>query len=402
MKILTESPPSFPSRRPEVLAAARAALEEGDWARLEGAPETEAALRRFHGGGEVWWVASGTAALEAILLGHGIVPGDEVITVPYTWGATVAAILAIGAVPVFADVNPLTGLIDVGTLPALITSKTRAILAVHLFGRPCDAVRLREVADACGIFFFEDGSQSHGARLRGARVGRFGHAAAFSCMGLKPLAGTEGGYAIFEDPSAAERAYLHGKHPRGLAPERAAVLSSAGLLDALQLGWRPCSVGAALARAALPFLDEENDARRRNAEHLRSLLEDIPWVEMPPEPPETESVHHLMSLIYREEAAGFSRKEFLERLESLGVAAFVYIPTPIHRLRRMDWRDPGVPPVFWHRQLRESGIDYAAIDLPAAQWRCAHTFEMPWNWTCENPRAMEQLAEAFRRAGREA
>ncbi len=399
MKILTEIPPRYPVRRTEVLAAAAAALTEGDWARLEGAPETEAALRDFHGGGEVWWVASGTAALEAILLGHGIGPGDEVITVPYTWGATVSAILAVGAVPVFADVDPLTGLIAVDSVPSLIGPRTRAILAVHLFGRPFDAIRLRQIADGAGILLFEDGSQAHGARLHGQRVGRFGHASAFSCMGLKPLAGTEGGYAIFEDPAAAERAYLHGKHPRGLRPEHAAALAAEGLLDSLQLGWRPCAVGAALACAALPFLDEENAARRRNAETLRALLADIPWVTMPPEPAGTESVHHLMSLLYHEEVAGVPRAEFLSRLASFGVDAFVYIPVPIHKLRRLDWTDPGVPPTFWHRQLREAGVHYHNLSLPGAESRSATSFEMPWNWTTNNPRAMEQIAQALHVAG---
>lgn len=399
MKLLTEIPPKYPVRRPEVLAAAVSALSDGDWARLEGAPEAEAALREFHGGGEVWWVASGTAALEAILLGHGIGPGDEVITVPYTWGATVAAVLAVGAVPVFADVDPLTGLINPATVPPLIGRCTRAILAVHLFGRPCDAPRLREIADRHGIWFFEDGSQAHGARLHGTRVGRFGHASAFSCMGLKPLAGTEGGYAIFEDPAAAERAYLHGKHPRGLHPDRAGILAAEGLLDSLQLGWRPCAVGAALARAALPFLDEENAARRTNAEHLRELVADIPWIAMPPEPEGAESVHHLMSLIYRKEAAGIPRSEFLSRLAAFGVDTFVYIPTPIHKLRRLDWRDPAVPPTFWHRQLREAGIRYGDLCLQGAETRSATSFEMAWNWTIESPRAMQQLADALRAAG---
>lgn len=398
MKLLTETPPRHPRRRPEILAMAQDLLASGDWTRLEGAPETEAALRAYHGGGEVWCVASGTAALESILIGHNIAPGDEVITVPYTWGATVSAILAVGAVPVFADVHPDTGLINVATVPALIGPRTRAILAVHLFGRPCDALALRRIADQAGIFFFEDGSQAHGARLHGERVGRFGHASAFSCMAYKPLGGTEGGYAIFSDPAAAERAYLHGKHPRGLASTRATELSGQGLLDSLQLGWRPCALGMALIRAGLPFLDEENAGRRANAEHLRALLADMPGVSLAAEPAGTESVHHLMSLAYDEAATGVSRADFLARLGPLGVDTFIYIPTPIHRLRRLDWRDPGVPPIFWHRQLREAGVNYAACSLPGAEWRSAHTFEMGWNWTDSNPRAMKQLAAAFRTA----
>ncbi len=391
--ILTEVPPRHPRRRPEVIAAAIRALEEGEWARLEGAPETESALREFHGGGEIWFVVSGTAALQAILLGHGIGPGDEVITVPYTWGATVSAVLAVGAVPVFADVNVETGLIDPDCVEMLITSRTKAILGVHLFGRPFDAIKLRRIADQAGIFLFEDGSQAHGARLHGRRVGRFGHASAFSCMGLKPLAGTEGGYAVFEDPCAAERAYLNGKHPRGLGSTRAAALAEAGLLDSLQLGWRPCAVSAALVRANLPFLDGENSARRENAETLRGYLDGIPFIQMPSEPTGAESVHHLMSLLFDEHSAGIPRAAFLENLCACGVENFVYIPTPIHRLRRMDALDDGVPEVFWRRQLREAAASPAAC--PNACTRSSCSFEMAWNWTEPNPKAMSQIADAI-------
>jgi dTDP-4-amino-4,6-dideoxygalactose transaminase len=399
MKILTESPPLHPRRRPDILAAAQRLLAEGAWTRLEGAPEAEADLRAFHGGQhEVWWVSSGTAALEAILLGHGIGPGDEVVTTPYTWGATVSAVLAIGAVPVFADVDPLTGLLNPDDVPARLTPRTRAVLGVHLFGRPFAADRLRALCDSRGLLLLEDGSQAHGARLHDRRVGGFGHAAAFSCMAYKPLGGTEGGYALFTDPAAAERAYLHGKHPRGLAPARAAALAAEGLLDSLQLGWRPCALGAELARLALPFLDEENAARRANAEHLRALLADVPGVSLPPEPAGAESIHHLMSLLYDEAAAGLPRAAFLERLRPLGVETFIYIPTPIHRLRRLDWTDTAQPPVFWHRQLREAGIRHADTSLPGAERRSATSFELGWNWTEPAPRAMEQLAAAFRAA----
>ena len=395
-RILTEMPPVFPARRPGILAAAREILDTGAWTRLEGVPETERALRDFHGGGEVWFVSSGTAALEAIMLGHGIGPGDEVITTPYTWGATVSSILAIGAVPVFADVNPVSGLMDPATVECCITPRTKAILAVHLFGHPCDAVALRAIADRHGILLFEDGSQAHGARLHGERVGRFGHAAAFSCMGLKLLAGTEGGYAIFENPEAAERAYLYGKHPRGLAPDRAMVLGGAGLLDSLQLGWRPCVVSAALIRAALPFLDEENAARRRNAALLRAHLEDVPAVAMPAELSGAEGCYHLLSLIYHEDATGIPREEFARRLGGSGVDSFFYIPTPIHRLRRLNPHGYEGPRVLCHEQILRSGVDYRETHCPGAEWRSGHSIEFGWNWIEDNPAAMEQFAEAIK------
>lgn len=393
---MTFQPPSHPAREASRLEDAIARLRESEWTRLEGAPETEAALKDFHGGGEVWYLSSGTAALEAILLGHGIGPGDEVITTPYTWGATVASILAIGAVPVFADINTSNPLIDPESATSRITERTKAILAVHLFGFPCDMQRLRQVAEAHGIYLLEDGSQAHGATISGARVGRFGHASAFSCMGLKPLAGTEGGYAIFEDPVAAERAYLHGKHPRGLIPERARALSEEGLLDSLQLGWRPCAIGAELVRSGLPFLDTENEGRRRNARCLREQIEQIPGLSLDQEIPETDPVYHLISIRIDPQQISLSPEECVERLAPTGLQAFHYIPTPIHRLRRMQWENYDGPPVFWHRQLQEASIHYADTACPNAELRTERSFELAWNWTKWNPDAMLQIADCLR------
>ncbi len=395
---LTEEMPRYPVRHETALAAMVERFRGSDWTRLEGAPETEAALRVFHGGGHVWYLSSGTAALEALLLGHGIGPGDEVVTTPYTWGATVSAILAVGAVPVFADIFRDTGLLDPATVEACITSRTRAILGVHLFGHPCDNQALAALARRHGIRYFEDGSQAHGARLHGERVGRGGDGAAFSCMGLKPLAGSEGGYAVFEDEAALERASLYGKHPRGLSEEAARRLGEAGLLDTLQLGWRPCAFGADLVRVQLPYMEDENAARRANANHLRSLLEGLPGVSLPPEAAGAEGVYHLLSLIYEPEVTGIDRETFNARLREAGLGPFVYIRVPIHRMKRLNPGGYDGPRVLWHAQLERAGVDYREVSCPAAEWRAEHSVEMVFNWTEENPKAMKQIAGAIRQA----
>jgi dTDP-4-amino-4,6-dideoxygalactose transaminase len=214
-------------------------------------------------------------------------------------------------------------------------------------------------------------------------------------MGLKLLAGTEGGYCIFSDAVAAEKAYLYGKHPRGLKQDRVEVLNDAGLLDSLQLGWRPCMVGAALVRAALPFLDEENTARRRNAALLRKHIGSIPFLTMPEELPGAKGCYHLMSLIYDAGIAGVSREIYLERLNRLGAGGFVYIPTPIHRLHRLNPHDYTGPRVMWHEHLRRAGVDYRNTHCPHAEWRSKNSIEFVWNWTEINPHAMEQFAGAL-------
>ena len=402
--LITRSAPRYPVRRPEVIAAALRQLEQGDWARLEGTPELERALESFHGPSLTgaapiaWFVTSGTAALEAIMLGHGIGPGDEVITTPYTWAATVSSILAIGAIPVFADIHRDSGLLDPATVAACITKRTKAIMAVHLFGHPADCASLRRIADDHGLFLFEDGSQAHGARCDGHLVGSWGDAAAFSCMGYKPLAGTEGGYALFRDPARAEAAYLYGKHPRGLDPQRAKALGEAGLLDALQLGWRPCAVSAALIEAALPHLHEENAARRRNAALLRQELADCPALRLAQEAPGAEGVYHLLSLVVDPEYCGHDPATVVERFNALGGQAFIYIPTPIHRLARINPHDYQGPRCFWHDQLLRAGVDYRQTSCPQAEWRSAHSCEMGWNYTVDDPEAMAQIGAALKAA----
>ena len=399
-------PPAYPVRRPEVMAAVSKQLSQ-DFTRLEGAPELEHDLQAWHQpdlqGRDplVWYLSSGTAGLEAIMLGHGIGPGDEVITTPLTWGATVSAILAIGAIPRFADIDRQTGLIDPATIPGQITERTKAILVVHLFGHPCDVASCRRIADEHGLKLLEDGSQAHGARFAGRLVGDWGDAAAFSCMGMKLLAGTEGGYAIFRDPDIAETAYLYGKHPRGLDPQRVTVLEQAGLLDALQLGWRPCAVGAAIVQAALPYLDQENAARRANADTLRQALAECPWVSLPEELPQATGNYHLLSLLFDPECcpARIDRETFCQRLSSMGVETFFYIPTPLHRLKRLNPHGYEGPRVFWHDHLRQHGIDYRDTHCPAVDWRCQHSFEMGFNWIEPNPEAMQALAECFIIAG---
>ena len=148
--------PQWPPRQPATIQAVTEHLLHGDWVRLEGAPELERDLAAFHaddlqGRPPIpWFIASGTAALMALLLGHGIGPGDEVITTPLTWAAPTSAILAVGATPVFADVDDESGLIDPQTIPALMSERTKAILVVHLFGSVCDMQSLRSIADHHG------------------------------------------------------------------------------------------------------------------------------------------------------------------------------------------------------------------------------------------------------------
>lgn len=390
--------PDYPQCSPAILEAVTRQLQSGQWTRLEGAPELEADWERYHGQGHAWFLASGTAALEALFLGHEIGPGDEIITTPYTWGASVSAILAVGAIPVFADIDPATAQIDPRSVESLVGPRTRAILAVHLYGIPSPMPELKRIADRAGIHLFEDASQAHGATLHGSKVGTFGDAAAFSCMGLKPFGATEGGLALFGDPEARERAYLYGRHPRGIDADRVAALEEEELLDTLQLGWRPSALSAAILRARLPSLDHENAARRTNARHLRGLLEGIPALHMVEEPPGGDAVYHLLSFTVDPDRDPDGLEGRLNKLRREGLPVFRYIPRPVHRMKRLNPVGYQGPRVLWHDWLRAYGIDYSNTSCPRAEARSTNGFEMPWNFIEDAPADMEAIAAAFRKA----
>ena len=208
-------------------------------------------------------VASGTAALVLAFQAAGIGPGDEVIVPAHTFIASALGVLHAGATPVFCEVYEGTGLIDAASAETVISERTAAILAVHLYGQVCDMDALAAVAERHGLAVFEDAAQAHGATWRQSRAGTFGRAAAFSFYPSKNLGALgDGGAICTDDSDLAERAralrhlgqLVKGEHDLTGWNER---------LDGLQ---------AALLRAKLPHLDSWNEARRRHAARYRDEL----------------------------------------------------------------------------------------------------------------------------------
>ena len=149
--------------------------------------EFEEAFAAYCGAGWCIGVANGTAAIELVLRAAGIGPGDEVVTTPFSFIATVEPIMLAGAVPVFVDVDLDTGLLDADAVDAALTSRTAAIMPVHLYGQTVDLDAFRALADRRGLFLLEDAAQAHGARWRGSRAGSVGEAASFSFFPGKNL-----------------------------------------------------------------------------------------------------------------------------------------------------------------------------------------------------------------------
>jgi dTDP-4-amino-4,6-dideoxygalactose transaminase len=230
-------------------------------------------------------VASGTAALVLTLRAAGVGRGDEVIVPAHTYSATVLGVLHAGAIPVFCDVEETTGLVDPDAAAAAVTSRTAALMPVHLYGQACDMDALGALASRHGLAVFEDAAQAHGATWRGRPAGSLGSAAGFSFYPSKNLGALgDGGAICTHDAALAQRA----RELRNIGQRRKGEHVVAGYnerLDGLQ---------AALLRVKLPGLEAANASRRRLAAAYRRVLP--PEVGLLEERPESPCVYHLFPL----------------------------------------------------------------------------------------------------------
>ncbi len=228
-------------------------------------------------------LANGTLALELALQAFGIGPGDEVVTTCWSFIASASCAVARGAVPVLADVDPVSRNVTAETIARVITPRTKAVVCVHLVGWPCDMDPIMELARRHGLVVIEDCAQAHGARYKGRPVGSFGHAAAFSfCQDKIMTTGGEGGMLLLDDDVAWKRAWAykdHGKDWDAMCPaERPAgfrwVHASFGT------NWRMTEMQAAIGRVQLRKLDHWVGQRRSNAVFLAERLRGIHGVEV--------------------------------------------------------------------------------------------------------------------------
>lgn len=302
----------------EELAAVKRVLESGIIAH---GPEVEAFEREFAeyiGVEYAIAVANGTAALDLVLKAYGVSSGDEVVTTPFTFIATANAVLYQGAKPVFADIDPRTFNIDPSSVLEVITPRTRAVIAVHLYGQPADMKALREIAEDHKLALIEDAAQAHGAEFMGVKAGALGDTAIFSFYATKNMTTGEGGMVVTNDRGVAERVKLlrdHGQAEKYLHVE-------------LGYNLRMTSIQAAIGRVQLRKLDRFNEARRRNAKELSERLSKVPGVEVPYEDPRVKHVYHQYVIRVNDEYP-LTRDELREYLRDKGIGTAVHYPLPI-------------------------------------------------------------------------
>ena len=301
--------------KPEMDAAIQRVLDSGhfilgpDVAAFE--KETAAYLSVAHGIG----VASGTDALLLALRALEIGPGDEVILPAYTFFATIGTVLHVGATPILVDIDEQTYCINIEQTRAKVTSATKAIIPVHLYGQAAEMDALTEIAREHDLSIIEDNAQAFGAEYKGRKTGGISDIGCLSFFPSKNLGGYgDGGMIVTNNLELAEKIRMLRAHgwKKKYFPE---ILGYNSRLDALQ---------AAVLRVKLKHIDRWNDGRRKVAHTYRNALADFTNLETPFEAPNRKHVYHLYILQMK------NRDQVQEKLKEAGIGTSIYYPQPLH------------------------------------------------------------------------
>ncbi|OHB64508.1 MAG: erythromycin biosynthesis sensory transduction protein eryC1 [Planctomycetes bacterium RBG_13_60_9] len=305
----------YDSIREEISRALQEVLEQTAFAGGPFVTRFEEEFARYCGTRYAVGVSSGTAALWTALLALGIGPGDEVITTPSTFIATAEAISLCGATPRFVDIDERTYNMAPERLEAAITSKTKAIIPVHLFGQMADMDAIMDIAGVHGLHVIEDACQAHGAEWRGRRAGSIGDAGCFSFYPGKNLgAYGEAGAVVTDDPEVAERIRMFRDHGQRKKYYHGIV------------GWNARMDGfqGAVLTVKLRHLDAWNERRRANARLYRDFLADVDGIVLPAEADHAKHIYHVYAIRARD------RDALIESLAQKDVHCGIHYPLPLH------------------------------------------------------------------------
>jgi len=264
---------------------------------------------------------SGTTALHLALTVLDIGPDDEVIIPTYTMIATAFAVIYTGAKPVLVDSEPRTWNIDIKKIEKIITSKTKAIIPVHIYGHPCEMDPIMDIAKRYGLFVVEDAAEAHGAEYKGKKAGSIGHINCFSFYANKIITTGEGGIVVTNDRNLAEKA----RQLKDLSHSP----SKRFLHNAIGYNYRMTNLQAALGLAQFANIDRFIEARRQHAYHYNSLLKDVSGIELPHEEKWVKNVYWMYSILINDEF-GINRDELMEKLKVEGIETRAFF-IPMHK-----------------------------------------------------------------------
>lgn len=299
-------------------------IQSGNYILGENVMKLEAEIKKKLNVTDAVAVASGTDALTLTLRACDIGRGDEVITTPFTFFATAEAIVNVGATPVFVDVDEGTYNIQAKEIESKITNETKAIMPVHLFGRPAEMDEIKRLAEKYNLHVIEDACQAFGATYKGKKVGGIGDAGCFSFFPTKNLFTVgDGGIVTTMDQTLADRIRMlrtHGSIQKYIHEE----VGYNSRLDEIHAG---------ILLVSLKHIDQWNDLRRKLANRYHHYLQTSPFLHLPTKPDENDHVYHLFSMrVKHRDALG----TFLKRHH---ISTGVYYPLPLHLQRAFTFLD---------------------------------------------------------------
>src|SRR5687768_14574435 len=333
----------YQALKPEVDAAIAAVLENAEFALGPAVDAFERDFAAYVHSAYAIAVNSGTSALHVAMLAAGVGPGDEVITSPFTFVATVAAIVYTGARPVLVDIDPDYYTIDPARIEAAITPRTKAIMPVHLYGQPADMDPILAIAARHGVPVIEDAAQAHGAEYHGRRCGSMGQTGCFSFYPGKNLgAYGEGGAVVTSDPALATRIRLL----RSWGEERRYEHTLKGF------NYRMDGIQGANLRVKLRYLEAWTEARRDRAARYRKALAGT-CARLPVERRGVRHVYHVLAVRVPQ------RDRWRERLTAAGIQTGVHYPIPVHL------------------QTAHRDLGYTTGDFPVSEAVAAEVLSLP-------------------------
>lgn len=333
-------------------------------------------------------VNSATSGLFSAMGAIGISAGDEVIVPPTTMSASAMAPLVYGAVPVFVDIEDETFCLDLEKVNARITKKTKAIIAVNLFGHPAKLHELRKLADEKGIFLIEDNAQGPLASEMGVYAGTVGHIGVFSLNYHKHIHTGEGGVCVTSDADLAERLQLIRNHGENLVESR----NIANITNLVGFNYRMTELSAAIGRVQLQDAALHVERRERIASDLSDFASSMPGITVPKIRPECRHVYYVWALRIDEDVLGISREKFSEALTAEGFPNSIGYVKPLYFLPIFQQKNA----FGRHSALNESKVDYSKGLCPVAErlWKKEFLYFEPCAYDL-NGKDVQDLKNAF-------
>lgn len=270
----------------------------------------EREFERFVGSPHAVSICNGTCALHVALLALDIKAGDEVIIPSFTYIATANAVRYTGAIPVFVDCEKETWNMDVRKLEAAITSKTKAIIPVHLYGHCCQMTQVMDIARKHGLFVIEDAAEAFGSKYNGRMAGTIGTLGVYSFFGNKTITTGEGGMVVTSDENLAKKVRL--LKGQGVSPTRQYYFETVGY------NYRMTNIEAAIGLAQLENATKFIEHKRMIAAKYNELLKNVPGIQLPVEKKDTYNSYWMYSIVVHPEY-GITRDELIQRLKASGV-----------------------------------------------------------------------------------